>query len=259
MSERSVVRQAAERLKNISPRAFRVAREWHRSAVARKYRGDLIALATYYGTDKWNDHWYAEIYDDHFRDLRDQPLNVLEIGVGGYDHPQSGGASLRMWKAYFRRSQIHGIDIYDKRSIEERRITVWQGSQVDRAFMSSVFAAIGRVDILIDDGSHINAHVIETFNHCLPLLAPGGIYAIEDVHTSYLPEYGGKPRIADDQTTIMGHFKRLTDAVNSSALPGQPDTCGGLTALIRAIHFYRDLILVERAGDTELRTVPANR
>lgn len=247
MSQVSAIRLAASRLKKISPRAFRFAREWHRSAIARRYRGDLVGLATYYGTDKWNHHWYAAIYDDHFRDLRDRPLNVLEIGVGGYDHPDNGGASLRMWKAYFRNSQIHGVDIYNKKPIEEQRITTWQGSQVDRGFMSDVFAAIGRVDIVIDDGSHINSHVIDTFKHCLPLLAPGGIYAIEDVHTSYLPEYGGQGRVTDDASTIMGYFKRLTDSVNSAELPAQPESSSGLLPIIRAMHFYRNLVLVERS------------
>ena len=247
MSEVSAVRLAAARLKKISPGAFRLAREWHRRAIARRYRGDLVGLATYYGTDKWNHHWYAEIYEEHFRHLRDRPLNVLEIGVGGYEHPDNGGASLRMWKAYFRRSHIHGIDIHDKKRIEEPRITTWQGSQVDSAFMSAVFAAIGRVDIVIDDGSHINAHVIETFKHCLPLLAPGGIYAIEDVHTSYLPEYGGQARVTDDATTIMGYFKRLTDGVNYAELPTQPEPSREPLAIIRAMHFYRNLIVVERS------------
>lgn len=249
----SVVRGAAARVKQISPRAFRLMREWHRSAVAYRYRGDLVALASYYGTDKWNEHWYAEIYADHFRELRDQELNVLEIGVGGYDHPQNGGASLRMWKAYFHRSHIHGIDIYDKKPIEERRIKVWQGSQIDLAFMSAVFAEIGRVDIMVDDGSHMNAHVIETFRHCLPLLAPDGIYAIEDVHTSYLPQYGGNPQASADPATIMGYFKRLADGLNHTEMPGQSEVAGGLHTLIRAMHFYRDLIIVERGDCTQPR------
>jgi hypothetical protein len=250
----SALRRAAARLKQSSPRAFRVVQEWHRRVIAARYRGDLVALASYYGTDKWNDHWYAEIYADHFRDLRDRALNVLEIGVGGYDHPQNGGASLRMWKAYFRRSHIHGIDIYDKKPIEERRITAWQGSQIDLAFMSAVFAKIGRVDILIDDGSHVNAHVIATFNHCLPLLAADGIYAIEDVDTSYLPEFGGNSGISDDPATIVGYFKRLADGLIYADLPDHSDPPNGLPRLIRAIHFYRGLIIVEKGDCTQPRT-----
>lgn len=253
----SPLRRTAARLKQVSPRAFRVVQEWHRRVIAERYRGDLVALASYYGTDKWNAHWYAELYAEHFEKLRDRTLNVLEIGVGGFDDPYAGGASLRMWKAYFRRSHIHGIDIHDKKLIEERRITIWQGSQVDRAFMSAVFAEIGRVDIMIDDGSHQNAHVIETFNHCLPLLAEDGLYAVEDVQTSYWPEYGGNPRAFDDPATIMGYFKQLTDGLNHAEVPGGASSRSPFERIIRAIHFYHNLIIVEKGDCTQPRTQPS--
>lgn len=185
--------------------------------------------------------------------MRDRPLNVLEIGVGGFDNPHSGGASLRMWKAYFRNSQIHGIDIHDKKPIEERRIRVWRGSQVDPEFMSAVFADIGRVDIVIDDGSHVNAHVLATFQHCFPLLADDGIYAIEDVQTSYWPEYGGNPRRFDDPRTTMGFFKQLTDGLNHTEMPDRSRERGPFDTLVRAVHFYHNLIILEKGDSTLLR------
>ena len=61
------LRGAAARLKRWSPRWFQVAREWHRHAISLRYRGDLVALADYYGTDKWNAHWYAEVYAERAR------------------------------------------------------------------------------------------------------------------------------------------------------------------------------------------------
>jgi hypothetical protein len=36
---------------------------------------------------------------------------MLEIGVGGYDSPISGGESLRMWKTYFPFAKIFALDI----------------------------------------------------------------------------------------------------------------------------------------------------
>lgn len=247
------LRGVAAQLKQWSPRLFQVAREWHRNFIAFRYQGDLVGLASYYGTDKWNTHWYAEVYADHFRDWRNRPLNILEIGVGGFDNPHSGGASLRMWKAYFSKSQIHGIDIHDKKPIEERRIRVWLGSQVDSAFMSSVFAEIGRVDILIDDGSHANAHVLSTFQHCFPLLADGGIYVIEDVQTSYWPEYGGNPLAGDDPNTTMGFFKRLTDGLNHTEIPDASRAPGLFDTTVRAVHFYHNLVVVEKGDSTRPR------
>lgn len=247
------LRTGAAWVRRRSPRAFRLLREWHRRAIARRYHGDLVALAEYYGTDKWNDHWYAEIYAEHFRAVRDRPLNVLEIGVGGFDNPASGGASLRMWKAYFTKGQIHGIDIHDKKAVEERRIRVWQGSQVDSEFMSAVFAAIGRVDILIDDGSHMNAHVIATFQQCFPLLADDGLYAVEDVQTSYWPEYGGHARAHDDPGTTMGFFKQLTDGLNRSEMPEGARAPGRFDGSVRAVHFYHNLIVIEKGDGTHPR------
>lgn len=249
----SSVRTAGAWLKARNVRAFRLARESHRRAIALRYYGDLVALADYYGTDKWNTHWYAEIYAEHFQGLRNRRLNILEIGIGGFDNPQNGGASLRMWKAYFWRSQIHGIDIHDKALIAEPRIHVWQGSQVDQQFMSKVFTTIGRVDIVIDDGSHMNTHVIATFRHCFPLLADGGLYAIEDVQTSYWPEYGGGSSRFDDPATTMGFFKGLADGLNQTEIPAGARGSDPFDTLVRAVHFYHNLIIVEKGSSTRPR------
>ncbi len=41
------------------------------------------------------------------------------------------------------------------------------------------------VDIIIDDGSHMNEHMIKSFKILFPLLNQGGYYAIEDMHHAY--------------------------------------------------------------------------
>src|SRR5262245_54084192 len=94
------------------------AARWRRRArhlYARlRWGADLPALAAYFGTDKWGEHWYARHYQAHFAPLRRRRLRLLEIGIGGYDDPHKGGESLRMWKAYFPNAQIFGLDITDK-------------------------------------------------------------------------------------------------------------------------------------------------
>ena len=123
-----------------------------------------------------------------------QTLNILEIGIGGYDDPRSGGGSLRMWRTYFPNSRFP-IDIVDKSPHDERRITTFMGSQTDEEFLADVIGRIGKVDIIIDDGSHRNDHVLQSFRFLFPLLDNGGIYVVEDTQTSYWTEYGGhKPR-----------------------------------------------------------------
>ena len=44
---------------------------------------------------------YTPIYANIFKKLRRKNLSILEIGVGGYDSPTEGGASLKMWKKFF--------------------------------------------------------------------------------------------------------------------------------------------------------------
>jgi hypothetical protein len=54
----------------------------------------LTRLAIKHGTDKWGVHFYAPVYHALFAPLRDKPIRLLEIGVGGYRLAKVGGASL---------------------------------------------------------------------------------------------------------------------------------------------------------------------
>ena len=96
-----------------------------------------------------------------------------------------------MWRTYFPRGRIFGIDIFDKSCHQERRIKIFRGSQVDEPFLDEVVKSIGKLDIVIDDGSHLNEHVIRTFELLFPRMAENGFYVIEDTQTSYWKQYGG--------------------------------------------------------------------
>lgn len=146
---------------------------------------NLDNLADYFGSDKNTLHKYTQHYQLHFERFRDQRFNLLEIGIGGYDNPWDGGHSLRMWKSYFPRAKIYGLDIADKSVHDDSRIKTVKGSQTDRELLTKLSNAVGGFDIIIDDGSHFNDHVIASFNILFPLLNIGGIYAIEDLCTSY--------------------------------------------------------------------------
>lgn len=206
--------------------------------------GDLSRLALLFGPAKWNPQWYAQQYERYFRAVRRRRLRILEIGVGGYANPGEGGHSLRMWKAYFPNSRVYGIDFHDKRALEEDRIRIFQGDQSDTAFLRRTAGEIGELDIVIDDGSHINSHVISTFETLFPLLKPDGIYIVEDSQTSYWPGMGGRSDDLDDPTTIMGYFKRLADGVNYAERIAPGYTPSYLDKTVVAVHFYHNLIVV---------------
>lgn len=218
---------------------------------SRLISNDLRALATLHGTDKWNSHWYAQHYQRHFQSLRRKRINLLEIGVGGYDDPHAGGESLRMWKQFFPRAQIYGIDIHDKSPHEETRITIFQGSQCDAEFLRHVAQRIGRLDIVVDDGSHVNEHVIASFEVLFPLLADGGIYAIEDTQTSYWPgDHGGSDDLGSPLTS-MNRLKRLIDGLNYEEFVDPSYRPNYFDRHVVSAHFYHNLAFIYKGVNAE--------
>ncbi len=204
-----------------------------------------------FGTDKADGHFYLQHYQKHFRPYKFKNIKLLEIGVGGYEHHDYGGHSLRMWKSYFWHGKIHALDIYDKSALQENRIKIFKGSQVDLKFLDKTITEIGDLDIIIDDGSHINEHVITTFKHLFPKLKSGGIYVIEDTQTSYWKDKGGDSDNMNNPETMMSFFKSLTDGLNHKEYvkPGYEPTY--FDENIIAIHFYHNLIFIYKGQNDE--------
>jgi hypothetical protein len=215
------------------------------------YSDSLTKLAQIYNTDKWGAHFYTPHYSTHFSKLRKKKIVLLEIGVGGYKSPTLGGESLRMWKRYFPNGRINSIDIYDKSFHKEKRINIFRGDQTDETFLGNVIDEISSPDIIIDDGSHQNDHVIKTFNILFPFLKIGGIYVVEDVQTSYWKGFGGDSENLMNPSTIMNYFKKLTDCLNYKEFikPGYMPTY--FDKHIVSVHFYHNLIFIYKGNNIE--------
>jgi len=220
-------------------------------------RKNLEKLGRFYKTDKIGNHFYLPHYQQHFEKFRLKKINLFEIGVGGYNDPNKGGNSLRMWKRYFRNGKVFSLDIYDKSKLEEKRIKIFCGSQVDRDLMMKIADEIGKIDIIIDDGSHFNQHVIETFKILFPRLKDGGIYVIEDIQSSYWTELGGDMD-KNNPLTIMNFFKSLTDGLNNKEFiyPGYIPNYFDMKII--SIHFYHNLIFVYKGDNNENSNVVEN-
>lgn len=174
----------------------------------------------------------------HFKPFKNKRIKLLEIGVGGYSNPKLGGNSLIMWKKYFPFGRIFAVDLYKKDVLKTNRIKIFQGSQVDKNFLEQVTSEIGLLDIIIDDGSHQQEHIIETFKLLFPKLKPGGVYVIEDLQTSYLEDFGGDSKNLANPKTGMNFFKSLTDCVNYKH--------AGLEMKMFSIHFYSQLVFIHK-------------
>lgn len=169
----------------------------------------LNTIAKDKGTDKSSDiHNYCEKYEKYLPFNRLEPITFLEIGV-------LDGASLATWREYYPNARIVGLDI-DPTCKEyedpKNQIFVEIGSQDDPAFLAKVVEKWGPFDIILDDGSHINRHVIFSFKELFKSVKPSGVYVVEDTCTSYWEEHyeGGLKKPG----TMIEYFKEIIDEVN---------------------------------------------
>ena len=212
---------------------------------------NLKALAMVNNSDKWGGHWYAQHYETHFGPRRREALHLLEIGVGGNEDPRLGGGSLRMWRTYFPNARVFGIDIHDKSAHDESRIKTFRGSQADEAFLEEVVRTMGRIDIVIDDGSHQNEHVLRSFRFLFPRLSANGLYVIEDTQTSYWERYGGSSTDLMRPDTVMVFLKSRMDGLNHAEFETPDYEPSYFDRHIVALHFYHNIAFIQKGLNDE--------
>lgn len=183
---------------------------------------------------------YLDLYDRHFAKFRG-PVKMLEIGV-------FQGGSLELWRKYMGpEATIYGVDIDPSCAQKfDPPNQVRIGSQDDSDFLKSVVGEMGGIDIVLDDGSHIGRHQEASFRTLFPLLSYGGIYAIEDTHSSYWNQHyeGGYRKPG----TAIEFVKTLIDDMHH----WWHDRDG---AEIGAIHIYDSIIFIEKAKQTQPQVV----
>jgi hypothetical protein len=137
----------------------------------------LDEIGLRYETDKSSAfHCYLDLYDECFQTIRNGKNQILEIGI-------FNGDSLKMFSDYFENSVITAFDILDKSQYQSERTKVLIGDQSDRNFLDSFHD--GYFDVILDDGSHKMEHQQISIGVLFRKLKSGGIYVLEDLHTSY--------------------------------------------------------------------------
>ena len=200
-------------------------------------RASLFQLGEKHGTDKARHVFlgksYLHIYERYLAPVRDAPsLQLLEIGV-------RGGHSLRMWKEYFPRAQIYGVDINpDCQRHADERIGIVVASQNDATPLESLAERTGGFDVIVDDASHINHLTRASFEILFPRLKPGGFYIIEDLGMSWV-DY---KRFVDDPNFMEGAL-RTNLALNIPVDHRRED----LEAMFRSVLYNMDM----NQGDVE--------
>lgn len=149
-----------------------------------------------------------------------------------------------MWKRYFGpHATIVGIDIDPAvKSHEEDQIHIRIGDQSDTKFLKSLVDEFGPFDIVIDDGSHICEHQVTSFQELYPHVKDNGIYAVEDLHTNYWPEYNGGYK---KNSSFIELSKNLIDELNAYHTRNTVEV-NEFTNSTYSINFYDSMIVFEK-------------
>ena len=153
---------------------------------------------------------YLNNYARYFRDIAEQDVKLLELGI--YE-----GGSLLLWRDFFRSGKIVGLDL-NRIEIDDPtgRISIYQGDQCDLGLLDRIATecAPDRFDIIIDDASHIAEFTKISFWHLFDNhLKPGGLYVIEDWRVGYsvLSPDGGQYKWPKPTRARLGRFSHTPE------------------------------------------------
>lgn len=172
----------------------------------------LHDLGIKYNTDKAYLHGFCDIYEKLLnRDIK----QLWEIGI-------LDGASLNMWASYYPLATIHGFDIVDRSDLTylPNILYTYVFDQGDKEQLKDL-ANNKDVDIIVDDGSHLIEHQIQTFEILFNCLKPSGQYILEDLHTSTdsFPGYG-----YENDKGALQYLQDMVVGRLPEGYPGQVDT-----------------------------------
>lgn len=209
------------------------------------YGNSLQRIGECTGSDKVYGHDFIPIYENYFKNFRKKKLNILEIGIGGYEDPYSGGESLLMWSEYFSNSNIIGADLFKKELQLPLRVHTVKLDQSKPVEIEELGKDYGMFDIIIDDGSHISSHIINTFEILWKYLNDQGIYVIEDTQTSYWSKLGGYDK--QDSQRATSYFQSLTDSLNYTEFLVKDYVPDDIERYLNYIHFYHNVIFIGKS------------
>jgi ubiquinone/menaquinone biosynthesis C-methylase UbiE len=195
---------------------------------------NLHEIAKKYNCDKL-DLGYTQHYEKKFESIRNNVTKILEIGLN------TGGSHL-MWLDYFPNANVYAIDnrivyedkVFDKRTRKDmvmvdgwdirdkERSFVFRGNQSSVEDLNKFINKNGdEFDIIVDDGGHSMRQQQTSLKILYKYLKSGGIYVIEDLHTSsnQWTELYGYTIVEDGDTlsmTLMEDFQNETDNIAST-------------------------------------------
>ena len=143
----------------------------------------LKQLFQKYKCDKSSKHSYELCYEKHFLPVKNEPINILEIGI-------FKGESMKVWLEYFPNATVYGIDIFQR--IKENELPILKNPRVKYLKLDSISEQAKQIitenwgdtkfNFIIDDGLHTPVANRLTFLNFINFLKNDGVFFIEDVY-----------------------------------------------------------------------------
>ena len=178
---------------------------------------------------------YFQAYEEMFNKYVGREITFVEVGV-------LHGGSLFMWREYFgKKARIIGIDLNpNAKELEKHGFEIYIGSQSDKIFWKNFYSKVGKIDILLDDGGHVNDQQIITLGESVHNINDDGIIVTEDVHTSYLKKFGNPSKYS-----FINYSKYLVDVVNSRFPETKIKKNNDFRNKIHSISFYESIVALK--------------
>ena len=198
---------------------------------------DLIKIGKEYpSTKNWTG--FLEIYSNYFKDYKDKPINILEIGV-------DKGDSLKIWRKYFTKANICGIDITNI-NFKIEGVEILKADQSNTKSLKEICDKYKNFDIIIDDGGHFCKQIIVSLNFLFDYLSNNGLYIVEDLQTSYFPRFGGSRYNLAKKDTSMNYLKSIADSINYEHFDKPFYRKSKFDGLVKFIHFYQNIAIIKK-------------
>ena len=210
----------------------------------------------FYKLDKLSHKWenYFDIYDRYLPAYVGKNPTILEIGL-------AHGGSTELFLEYFDQDvTMYGVD-YDPQFLNhtygDARVYHEYGDQSKSEFWKSYLPNKPEFDIIIDDGGHEMQQQIVTLTNTFPKLKDGGLYVVEDTHTSYWEQWGGG---FDKPTTFLSFAKSLVDLLHKDHIKDRsaPRELVDIFNNLKCVTFYNSVTILEKGPTTITKPAYSN-
>lgn len=191
----------------------------------------LEEIGIQHGADKTVHHGLFSFYEKHVQHLRDEPINLLEIGV-------LQGRSIVTWREFFKNANsIQGADVnptFESNMPADTSFHLLDQFDIVslQRFAKNAVESKQMFDIIVEDGCHQQRAQQNTLFSLWPCVKPGGFYFLEDIHCSFHPNYNNLEHFVSVNTMELIMAINNRKHVNIDGLSNEAFTYEQLKSLL---------------------------